>query len=92
MNRTKDTGGKNTWAAKIKRTFTSVLPVSEKRTGKCLNCGQCCRLPVRCLFLKYSKDGNSCCSIYPLRPLNCRKYPRTRSEHITTDTCGFAFK
>ena len=42
-------------------------------------------------FLKFDDEGKSYCTIYPIRPLNCRKYPRTESEHITTDTCGFTF-
>lgn len=82
---------RNTWAAKVKRTFTSVLPVSEQRTGQCHNCGACCQLPNVCKFIKTNGDGTVCCSIYPIRPLNCRKYPRTASEHITTETCGFRF-
>jgi hypothetical protein len=24
--------------------------------------------------------------------LNCRKYPRTESEHITQETCGYRFE
>ena len=83
---------KNTWGARIKRTFTSVLPVSRRRRGQCVNCGACCELPNVCPFLKTNGDGKGYCSIYPLRPLNCRKYPRTESEHITKDTCGFRFE
>lgn len=82
---------RNTWSAKIKRTFTSVLPVAKNRTGKCIDCGECCKLPNLCPFLKFKSNGKSYCSIYPIRPLNCRKYPRTESEHITKDTCGFKF-
>ncbi|MBN1973197.1 MAG: hypothetical protein JW787_06130 [Sedimentisphaerales bacterium] len=83
---------KNTWMAKFKRTLTSVLPVSKDRKGKCINCGACCRLPNICPFIKYAEDGKQYCSIYPIRPLNCRKYPRTESEHITRETCGFSFE
>jgi hypothetical protein len=108
---------KNTWFAKIKRTFTSVLPVSQRRKGKCISCGACCRLPNVCPFLKCKprtnctseKDlplppiwitttdgqlvrGKFYCSIYLIRPLNCRKYPRTESEFITADTCGYRFE
>lgn len=81
----------NTWSAKTKRTFTSVLPVSQKRQGQCISCGECCKLPITCSFLKYKPDGTSYCSIYIIRPLNCRKYPRTESEFITEDTCGHKF-
>ncbi len=82
---------RNTWSAKIKRTFTSVLPVAKNRTGKCINCGECCKLPNVCPFLKFKSNSKSRCSIYSIRPLSCRKYPRTESELITKDTCGFKF-
>ena len=82
----------NTWAAKIRRTFTSVLPVSERRRGQCVHCGACCKLPNVCPFLETHGDGKIFCRIYPIRPLNCRKYPRTEVEHITKDTCGFRFE
>ena len=82
---------RNTWAAKIKRTFTSVLPVSKRRRGQCIHCGACCKLPNVCPFLKTNGDGQGYCGVYRFRPLNCRKYPRSDSEHITQDTCGFRF-
>jgi len=82
---------KNTWGAKIKRTITSVLPVDKNRHGHCLNCGQCCFLPKRCLFLK-TDNNKSYCSIYKIRPLNCRKYPRIKGDCLTGETCGFCFK
>jgi hypothetical protein len=83
---------KNTWAARAKRTLTSVLPVAESRRGQCVHCGACCKLPVACPFLRTDGDGRVYCRIYPIRPLNCRKYPRSESEHITKDTCGFHFE
>jgi len=82
---------KNTWLAKTKRTVTCILPVSEKRQGQCVNCGACCKLPNLCAFLKKGPDGKAFCSIYRIRPYNCRKYPRTESEFITQDTCGYWF-
>lgn len=84
-------GTKNTWLAKTKRTATSILPVSSKRKGQCVNCGACCKLPNVCAFLKSGENGKGYCSIYPIRPLNCRKYPRTESEFITQETCGYSF-
>jgi len=83
---------RNSWSAKMKRTFTSVLPVSDKRKGQCDSCGACCKLPNVCPFLRYKPDGKSYCSVYAIRPLNCRKYPRTESEFITEDTCGYRFQ
>ena len=77
--------------AKIKRTLTSVLPVSPSRRGNCIACGACCKLPNQCPFQGYDSDGHSYCKVYRFRPLNCRKYPRTASESLTADTCGFHF-
>lgn len=77
---------------KIKRTLTSFLPVEEGRTGSCNNCGACCHLPFRCVFLKTAEDGKEFCLIYTVRPPNCRKFPRTREEHdLVSDQCGFSF-
>jgi uncharacterized protein len=81
----------NTWTAKAKRTATSVLPVDKRRRGKCLRCGACCHLPVRCAFLSEDENGQYSCTIWRFRPLNCRKYPRTRSELLTKKTCGYYF-
>ena len=86
----KNTTG-NTWAAKLRRTLTAILPVSKHRKGRCVNCGACCKLPNVCWFLRYKPDGRSYCSVYSVRPLNCRKYPRTKSELVTADTCGHHF-
>ena len=83
---------RNTWGAKVRRTLTSVLPVSTARTGRCLQCGACCRLPNVCPFLETDSEGGFSCTIYRFRPLNCRKYPRTANELITADTCGFRFE
>ena len=82
---------RNTWAAKAKRTVTAILPVSKKRRGQCIHCGACCKLPNVCPFIKAGDDGKEYCSVYPIRPLNCRKYPRTQSECVTGDTCGYSF-
>ena len=77
---------------KIKRTLGSFLPVSKSREGECNNCGACCHLPFRCTFLKTGKDGKGHCTIYKVRPPNCRKFPRTVEELDTVkDTCSFLF-
>lgn len=83
---------RNTWLAKVKRTFTAILPVSPRRKGRCINCGACCKLPNVCPFLKNGAEGRGYCTVYPIRPLNCRKYPRTESELITQETCGYTFE
>jgi len=87
----KGTFMKNTWGAKAYRTMTSLLPVAKSRTGKCIQCGKCCSLPNKCSFLMIKEDGNAHCTIHIIRPMNCRKYPRTKKELITSDTCGFRF-
>lgn len=77
---------------KLIRTLTSLLPVSPKRAGHCIGCGACCKLPFVCPFLRYNEEGRSYCAVYPIRPPNCRKYPRTEKEHITAATCGYYFE
>jgi hypothetical protein len=76
---------------KLRRTITSVLPVEDGRQGACQGCGECCKLAVPCPFLKMV-DGKSRCTVYKVRPLNCRKYPRSADEHITQKTCGYQFR
>ncbi len=80
----------NTWAQKLRRTITSVLPIDEERSGNCTRCGECCKLPVRCPFLDFDSEGFAMCKIYNMRPLNCRKYPRNEDEHIVPN-CGYSF-
>jgi uncharacterized protein len=82
---------KNSWPAKIYRTLTCLLPVSEDRHGECVRCGNCCKLPNRCFALRYDEEGKSYCKIYRFRPLNCRKYPRTQKELVTQESCGYKF-
>ncbi len=48
------------------------------------------------MFLKTTTDENNqakeFCSIYTVRPPNCRKFPRSPEEHsLVKDTCGFDF-
>lgn len=69
-----------------------MLPVDKNRKGGCIRCGACCKLPNRCWFLGVDDQGRYYCKIHKIRPLNCRKYPRTKSEHITDDKCGFTFE
>jgi len=79
---------------KVKRFFTSlVLPVDASRTGECSRCSACCKFLVKCPFLKYENgDPNSPkCGAYIIRPLQCRKYPRTKSEQIH-QPCGYSFR
>ncbi len=61
---------------KIKRLATSLLPVATNRIGDCNRCGECCKLPYPCPFLRYDADGLSMCAIYTFRP---------------PQVCGFSF-
>lgn len=76
---------------KLKRFLTSLLPVAENRRGECNRCGACCKLPFPCPFLRFDEEGLSACSAYLVRPPSCRKYPRTESEQLTPETCGYYF-
>jgi Fe-S-cluster containining protein len=77
---------------KLKRLATSlVLPVSEQRRGDCNRCGECCKLPYVCPFLRYDDNGMSSCAVYHVRPPSCRKYPRTADENVTPHVCGYYF-
>ena len=77
---------------KLKRFTTSLLlPVAENRRGDCNRCGECCRLPYPCPFLRYDEKGKSSCLVYQFRPPSCRKYPRTNSENLTPRACGYYF-
>ncbi len=78
---------------KLTRFVTSlVLPVAPSRTGECNRCGACCKFLVKCPFLRSSEDdpGSFKCKAYFLRPPQCRKYPRTKSEQIH-HPCGYRF-
>lgn len=76
---------------KLKRLLTSLLPVDVNRRGGCNRCGECCKLPYPCPFLKFDDQGLSACSVYLLRPPSCRKYPRVASENLTQHACGYYF-
>jgi Fe-S-cluster containining protein len=79
---------------KLRRFATSlVLPVDKGRSGECKRCGACCKFGVVCPFLKQTGDnpGAYYCSAYRFRPLQCRKYPRSKKEQIH-QPCGYVFK
>lgn len=76
---------------KLKRFMTSMMPIDANREGECNRCGECCKLPYPCPFLRYDAEGLSTCSVYFARPPSCRKYPRTASENVTPDACGYYF-
>ena len=86
--------GKGPFKGKVMRFATSlVLPVDEDRAGECMSCGACCKFLFKCPFLRpvEGSQGKYKCIVYPIRPLQCRKYPRTRQEQIH-HPCGYHFK
>ena len=76
---------------KFLRFVTSMLPIADARHGSCNRCGECCKLPNPCKFLRYDEEGLSRCAIYGWRPPSCRKYPRIERENLTPQTCGYYF-
>jgi hypothetical protein len=82
---------RNTFLAKLLRQVTAFLPAHKSRSGTCKRCGACCKLPYQCPSLRTDAQGHSRCAIYFFRPLSCRKYPRTRAEHLTQDVCPIKF-
>jgi len=77
---------------KLTRTITCILPIDKRRKGNCNQCGECCRLPFKCSFLKTDDTGKSVCAAYKFRPLNCRKFPRTELQIKQVKTfCGYSF-
>lgn len=84
---------------KIKRLIRAVFHLTDPlvyRVGSCLpdQCETldgdkghaCCKLNYRCPFLSDS------CSIYKLRPLNCRVFPQTEKDLELVKNCGYSFK
>ena len=77
---------------KLQRTITSLLPVEEGREGQCNGCGDCCKLPNPCTFLKIDSQNNHTCGIYRFRPPNCHKFPRSPAQLETVkENCSFQF-
>lgn len=76
---------------KFIRLMTSLRPIDPNRRGACNRCGDCCKLPYPCPFLRFDEEGLSRCAVYRFRPPSCRKYPRVAAENLTPQTCGFSF-
>ena len=94
--------GEKLWAfarsplrGKIRRWYLSVFRkryVREqlnRRRGSCRQCGACCRLAYRCVFL----DGHNRCKIYDrARHPNCVTFPIDRRDlEDVNGVCGFHF-
>lgn len=83
----------NQFIGKFRRFFTSLIfSVDANRAGDCRNCGACCMFFSKCIFLEYDDDSAKFrCRIYDIRPLQCRKYPRTPGEQ-SHKPCGYYFE
>ena len=76
---------------KTYRFFAAFFPIDNKRKGKCKRCGKCCQ-KANCKFLEFDDRGKACCPIHKYRPLQCRKYPRSKKELFTHPVCGYKFR
>ncbi len=72
----------------------------SQRRGRCLRCGQCCRLLYVCPHLEALPDGSTGCRIHEKRPSNCRIFPMDPRDLADRDLlgvspdsrpCGFTF-
>ncbi|MFC1501509.1 hypothetical protein ACFL58_03575 [Elusimicrobiota bacterium] len=62
----------------------------KKRRGECLRCGRCCRIVVKCPFLKIDENQKSSCRIHFVRPYHCRNYPFDLADS-EIEGCGYYF-
>jgi len=46
---------------------------------------------TNCKLLELDNNGNTLCPIHKIRPLQCRKYPRSKKELFTHPDCGYKF-
>lgn len=60
-----------------------------RRQGECLQCGKCCKLMFRCIYL----TRDQLCSRYHAgRPANCTSFPiDQRDLRDAGGSCGYSF-
>jgi len=83
------------FAGKFRRLYLTafrpgyVRAQNQRRSGRCNQCGACCRLVHRCVFLR----RNNRCLIYgEKRPAACRFFPIDwRDLRDVRGSCGFHF-
>ena len=82
---------------KVKRAinvyfFTECAEKSlQQRSGRCLQCGRCCKLVFRCPFLKVDEHSIRCL-IYKHRFKVCRLFPITKEDLEDVNyQCGYSF-
>ncbi len=83
------------WWGKLRRWYlgkfkkTYVRRQLELRRGRCLQCGRCCTLAIRCPYLT---DDNRCSIYNGKRPLQCKLFPIDERDLKDVDyQCGFYF-
>ena len=59
----------------------------RRRRGVCRQCGDCCRIAVRCPRLRSLNH----CTVYERRPLQCRMFPIDQRDLRDVPTCAFRF-
>ncbi len=84
-------------STKIGRYINSFIPEQKQRFGKCtpylcstLNgekWATCCKLGYRCPALAITN-----CQVYPMRPRNCRIFPKDENDLKLVKNCGYKFK
>ena len=74
-----------------------VAQMRSLREGECKRCGNCCRLVVKCIFLRH-RDGQAACARYGSHPPNCSLFPFDQRDvddvkAVAPDAaCGFSFR
>lgn len=69
-----------------RRGVSRYQKIKYTRTGECISCGACCKLPVRCIFLMKGR-----CLIHHNRPKQCRSFPSKPSQ-VVSHKCGYSFE
>jgi len=89
---------------KIRRFCLTLTPqgrnyirhMEDHRAGECKRCGACCRIVIRCPFLKM-EEGVAACAIHRHRPPNCGIFPidlrdlSDRDQIAPNIPCGYSF-
>ena len=81
---------------KVRRAYLAIFRKAyvraqmDRRRGACRQCGRCCRLLYRCMFLT---DDNRCLIYHKPRAANCELFPiDARDLENVQRLCGFYFE
>jgi Fe-S-cluster containining protein len=83
--------------SKVGRFINSFKGVPENRKGECtpdkcetldgVKGAACCKLDYTCPFL-----AKKSCSVYSIRPVNCRVFPISEEDIKLVKNCGYYFE